>query len=415
MRNQAKFGLWWWCCCVAACTNGSGGTTGIASFGGSVTGDVEGSDVGDPDGSSGPGSGATASGTASATTAAPGESTGGASGTDTASGETAPGDTDDPSPDGWLYTEGNHIYAPDGSVWHGRGANLHDTRSCDACTFFEPDVGEVLRRVDELVDVWGANFIRLDLESYSDGGGRLHWQSIHDDPAYLADLHTIVDHIATKPGVYVLMSLWIDPGHSEMGWPTAATQDTWRLLASEFADQPRALFGLVNEPEYNFDGALDPEVWQAMDDTVAAIREVEDQLGTPHHVVTVQGTGGWARRLDYYVTHPITAGGGDNVAYEVHVYDPASTFQSGWVEPAATLPVVIGEFGDAEGYMTLDDVAALFDEAESLEIPYLAWTFHMRCSPNLLVDHSGGACGEGMPLEPTTFGTVLQDRLAQPY
>ena len=35
---------------------------------------------------------------------------------------------------GWLRVEGNHILTPEGTPFHGRGANLHDTRSCDSCS-----------------------------------------------------------------------------------------------------------------------------------------------------------------------------------------------------------------------------------------------------------------------------------------
>ena len=41
---------------------------------------------------------------------------------------------------GWLYTETNHLRMSDGSLFHGRGASLQDTRSCNACTYQAPDV-----------------------------------------------------------------------------------------------------------------------------------------------------------------------------------------------------------------------------------------------------------------------------------
>src|SRR5207248_939544 len=88
----------------------------------------------------------------------------------------------------WLHTSGNHILHSDGRTWHGRGANLHDTRSCDACTSEPPSVAEVERRIDELVDVWKANFIRLDRESYASSSGRMQWQTVLADPGYLATI-----------------------------------------------------------------------------------------------------------------------------------------------------------------------------------------------------------------------------------
>ncbi len=315
-------------------------------------------------------------------------------------------------PAGWLYTAGNHIYLSSGALFKGRGANLHDTRSCNACTWGPPNVAEVKRRVDELV-AWGANFIRLDLESYAAAEGRAHWQGLLQDAGYLADVQSIVAHIGTKPGVYVLVSLWIDPTFSSLGWPTAQTQQVWKKLADVFHGTPHVLFGLCNEPQQNFDGSLDSQVWTAMNDTVKAIRAVEDSYQSPHHVIAVQGTGGWARRLDYYTTHPITAAGGDNIAYEVHVYDPASEFNKMVVVPAQKLPVIIGEFGPSN--MTETECTQLMTLARTNNVPHLAWTFHMRCPPNLLVDGSSGGCGVGMPLQATSWGTTLKAGLAQPW
>ncbi len=314
---------------------------------------------------------------------------------------------------GWLYTQGNRIYQADGKVWRGRGANLHDTRGCNACTWFTPNVGEVKRRVDELVS-WGANFIRLNLESYAASEGRMHWRSLLDDPSYLADVQEIVRHIGTKPGVYVMVSLWHDPSFTAMGWPSAQTAVVWKKLAETFSADAHVLYGLVNEPQSNYDGAHNATVWKAMNDTVAAIRSAETARGAPNHIIAVQGTGGWARHLSYYVDHPITAGGGKNIAYEVHVYDPRSEFQSMVTEPAKKLPIIIGEFGPAQG-MTTQDCDALIDLATQLDVAYLAWTFHMRCPPNLIEDGSGGGCGVGMKLQPTAFGQLIKTRLGQPW
>ncbi|MBP7867145.1 MAG: FG-GAP repeat protein [Acidobacteria bacterium] len=310
----------------------------------------------------------------------------------------------------WLHTSGNRILKSDGSLFRGRGANLNDTRGCNACTWFAPNVDEVKRRIDLLVDVWKADFIRLDLESYATADGRVHWQSPLYDDDYVADIRQITDYIGTKPGVYVMVALWIDPSIDDNGWPTATTNQVWAKLADQFLNQPHVMFGIVNEPEMNYDGAWDAQVWQAMNSAVQAIRDRQDLAGAPYNLITVQGTGGWARFLNYYTTHPITAGGGVNVAYEVHVYDPASEFAARFENPSRTIPVIVGEFGPSN--MTEAECEELMRRAEVAEVPYLAWVFHMRCPPNLLVDNSGGGCGVGMTLTPTSWGTLLKNRLA---
>jgi endoglucanase len=322
-------------------------------------------------------------------------------------------------PAGWLFTSGNHIYVSDGggggSIFRGRGANLQDTRGCGACVVEPSNPGEVERRADELIDNWHANFIRLTLESRPEYN-RL---GVREDPAYLAEIVEIVNHITAKPGVYVLVSLWFDQTFDALGRPTAATREEWRVLATALKNQPRALFGICNEPEYNFDGAQDATVWQAMNDTVQVIRNVENSAGTPHHVITVQGTGDWARRLDYYVTHPITAGGGSNIAYETHFYNPAAELDTLIGGPAKTLPVIIGEFGPinepGSPVATDADVQATINFAKAHDIPHLAWTFHQFCPPNLIVDLSKNTCGIGMPLQPTAWGSLLKTRLAEQW
>jgi endoglucanase len=317
----------------------------------------------------------------------------------------------------WLHTEKNRLLTSDGKPFHGRGANIHDTRSCDACSYEKPHPEEVIRRIDELVDVWHADFMRLDLESYAKADKRDAWKNALEDEAYLKDLVAIVHHIEQKPGVYVELSVWHDPSLDTMGWPTDKTRALWEKLVHTFAASPRVMFGVVTEPEQNQDGKMDAFAWDAINKTVETIRAAEG--AGKKHIVVVQGTRMWSRRLDYYVTHPITAGGGLDVAYESHAYDDRAKLDALFDGPAKTLPVIIGEFGPVDdehlAHMTTDDCAHLMDRAEELEIPYLAWTFHMRCPPNLLVDKSGGTCGVGMPLEPTPWGMMLKNKLAQPY
>jgi len=327
---------------------------------------------------------------------------GGASGDAVAERSDDARETGDGAVTGWLHTSGNRIYRGS-AVFHGRGANFHDTRNCNACAYEPPNVAEIKRRADELIDNWKANFIRLDLESSAAADSRVQWQGVLDDPGYQADIQNIVAHVSAK-GAYVLLSLWDEPTATANQLPTTATLAVWRKLADMFKNEPRVLYGVSNEPHDD----TDETVWTAMNDAVAAIREVETQAGTPQHIIAVQGTQQWGRTLAYYVTHPITAGGGKNIVYETHVYDPESEFSALFEIPGQTLPVIIGEFGE-------QDADALMDRAQAAEIPYLAWTFHGRCPPNLLVDNTGGGCGVAMDLVPTAFGQKIKNRFMTPW
>lgn len=287
----------------------------------------------------------------------------------------------------------------------GRGANLMDTRSCGACLWDPPSPAEVMRRADALLSA-GANFIRLASESYATlSNGQLHGLPPDQDAAYLADLQAIVSHIVSRPDTYVLLSLWSHPSFGTEGRPSAATVTAWKHLAHAFRDEPRVLFGVVNEPENNYDGSGDATVWTLMNNVVQGIRQQEDADGTPHHLVAVQGTGGWARFTEYYVTHPIPS---DNIVYETHVYNPQHDFPRIVSGPAATIPLIIGEFGPWPGLMEKADTDALMTMANQLQVPWTAWTAHMRCEPNLLVDHSAWGCGVGMQLEPTPWAQEVR-------
>ncbi len=318
-----------------------------------------------------------------------------------------------PLPDDWLRVEDGRIRHADGSPFHGRGAAIPDTRGCNACTFNPPVPEEVERRIDELVDVWGASFIRLMMESYAEPAGRVHYQNALDDAEYLADLERLVAHIGSKPGVYVALTLWDDPTLTSAGWPTEQTRQLWALLAERFADDAHVLFSIAVAPQTSADGTQDAALWQELDDTVAAIRAAEQAAGAPPHVVIVPGTQG-GTRLDYYVDHPITAAGGGQIAYGVSVGDPPPAFQDIFLGPAASLPVVVGMFGPV-GAMTEADASAMMLAAEDADIPWLAIMFHMRCPPNLLVDNSGNTCGVDMALEPTPWGERLIEGLARTW
>jgi hypothetical protein len=319
-----------------------------------------------------------------------------------------------------LYTKGNHIYMADGKLFQGRGANIFDARSCYACVSSpdtrEAKMGEAKRRIDELVDVWKANFLRLILSSDK---GNSNTASVLDDNNYLADIREIVHHIGTKSGVFVLVTVHEDPSIDGYGLPTIdlerGTDAVWRKLISALYDQPHAMLGIINEPH----GSDDSTVWNRMNELVKAIRRAESEAGCPEHIIAVQGTQLWARTLDYYVQNPITAGNGNNIVYETHAYGYE---YENYIAPAAKIPVIIGEFGPYKSsdndYMTLEHCKKLMIKAEEMNIPYLAWEFHMRCgddSLDLLKDYSNGGCGIDMRLEPTEWGQVLKDRLAKPW
>jgi len=323
-------------------------------------------------------------------------------------------------PADWLVVDGNRIRHVNGDPFHGRGANLHDERSCSACSFAPPAPDGVNRWADELIDNWHANFIRFLLASKAAPYNQYEqqWQNLIDDPGYLADIVNNVDHMTAKPGVYVLVTLFADDtitpenGDYDSEWPSSAGNSNTRYaaLAEAFHDNPRVLFGLTNEPHTSADH--DAELAAVYQDAIAAIRAVEDAHGDPHHIVVVQAPEGWSRDLSYFVANPLT---GDQIAYEVHPYNPSSDFDALIVQPSQTLPIIIGEYGPA-GSMTDNDIRALWTTAQANEVPYIAWNFHQRCPPDLLQDTASDGCGleasTGYAFPRTAWGDLLHDHLA---
>jgi hypothetical protein len=301
-----------------------------------------------------------------------------------------------------LSTEGNSIIVADsGEAWQGRGVNIFDTRSCNACSYDEPNVGEVKRRIDFAVDAMGCNFLRLCTESYSQSDGRVHYEGPLQSTEYVDDLAEIINHIGQKTGVYVMLSLWIDPTFDSRGRPTERTAHVWKYLATIFKNAPHVLFGVCNEPQHNFNGAENQLVFDAMQMCVDTIR------GTgANNLVAVQGVGGWSRIMRPWLGNLIES---TNIVYECHPYNAFDPDQ--WYNVAKEIPVILGEFAPVDiggAKMTYDDVTETVQKANELGVSWIGWCLHQRCPPNMLVDHSGGS-GIGMSLDLTEWGMFIRN------
>lgn len=155
------------------------------------------------------------------------------------------------------------------------------------------------------------------------------------DAAELARLREFVDG-TTARGLSVLLdphnyaAYRVKPGTNEAGKadekplgtpevPIAAFADLWRRLALQFKDNPRVLFGLVNEPH-----SLPTETWaSAAQAAIDAIRATGAS-----NVVAVPGngwTGAWTWHQSWYGTPNAEVMGrvkdpAGRLLYEVHQY-----------------------------------------------------------------------------------------------
>ena len=307
-------------------------------------------------------------------------------------GCTQANDSDCPAPGtaGWLHTSGGQILDADGGVWMGRGVNMDDILFCayDYDLANGPaDVTEAKAVVDELVNNWKVNFIRISMYmgSYSQ---TYSW--INNTKNYATLMTEVVNYIGQYPGVYVLLTLRSDP---TMNCPTApaennclpteATVPVYKALLDSFSNSSFVMFGVSNEPDDQAVASLPA----TMSIGVQAIRDEETKLGTPQHLIAVQGSN--SPPLQDYT--PTAVQPSANVIYEIHYYPQWSgTPQTDYLPYVGVYPFFFGEYGGPTGSESDTMSASFFKDCEDDHIPSLAWDFSpfVDCAPDLLT-HTG--------------------------
>jgi hypothetical protein len=171
-------------------------------------------------------------------------------------------------------------------------------------------------------------------------------------------------------------------------------------MVDTFATSKHVIFGISNEPGGM--SATDADLLAVMTHAVSVIRAEEDRLGTPHHVVSVQGNN-WTSRIGFYDSAPVPF---DGVVYEYHSYPPEATGTYGYTW--ANIPVIIGEYGPVYySTDTLVDAAAFYADVEAKQIPSLAWDVSpfSYCAPDLVTQTMNTT------LTPTIWGSTVQNYL----
>jgi hypothetical protein len=219
-----------------------------------------------------------------------------------------------------------------------------------------------------------------------------------------------------------MVSVWEDPlvkSHLDVydaEWPADATLPLYTKLVDMFFDQPHVLFAFTNEPHGPAD--KNAELAKRYVKAIDTIRAAEAAHGSRKHIVVVQAPEGWARDLSYFVSNPLA---GENIAYEIHPYNPKSDFDKLIVQPSKTLPIIIGEYAPISGIadMSNADVQEMWAVAKANHIPHIAWNFHMRCPPDMLQDTAKDGCGlaasMGYTFPRTAWGNLFHDYLATPW
>jgi hypothetical protein len=249
-----------------------------------------------------------------------------------------------------------------------------------------------------LIRDWKANFIRIGLSMHD--YKQVSWTENPDE--YKNPMIEAIDFIGSHPGVYVLVTLrsdktmiMTDPGNGSTYIPTKDTDNVYRALVNSFANDKHVIFGICNEPGHIEFSDLEP----VMSHAVKVIRNEEDRLGVPHHLIAVQGRM-WTSDISFYNDHPLPY---DNVVYEVHGYQSLGSFTTKDESfTYSNIPVIVGEYG------LNGDGGDFYADIEDEQIPNLAWNFepYSNCRPDLLeVNYSS------TDLVPTAWGQVVKDYL----
>ncbi|KAL0043253.1 hypothetical protein WJX82_005006 [Trebouxia sp. C0006] len=335
-----------------------------------------------------------------------------------------PGPTNTPQPTesgyGQMLTIAGNQLLMNGLPIRLRGANLMDVNACGSCTT-EPDlsvpeslVAAAISRMDALVNIWGANFIRLCLESplkISPDGTKAYQDIANLGNDYFQSVLNLVTHAASYSApVIVEVSIQfdhtIDQGSmaestnaQKHGLPSFANNAAWAVLVPLLESQQHVIFGVCNEPFKN-DGAI-PAAFAAMQSAVQYIRNQETGSS---HIISVSGLNGWAADLSYYVQNRILLANGQedlSIVYETHCY--GCDLSSQVLVPFAdgNLPVIIGEIGPANGVDTDARAASAaivqLQQADYYGIPFAWWSFTWDCAPSALQTPGQSSCGGSGP------------------
>lgn len=242
----------------------------------------------------------------------------------------------------------------------------------------QPDGGSPL--LDGLVDTtrWGANVVRMPVNQ----------ERFLTDDVYATRVERIIDASA-QHGLYVLLDVqWERAERTEpyqlniLKEPTFGEGNTteafWLKASGRFSNRTNLLFDLINEPhDVPFEQVR--EKLQQLIDSLA--------IRAPETPVIAAGPD-WSHSVRAYRDRPLR---GANVIFSAHQYlpyDPPEKFDENFVQTAAVLPVLLGEFDvadspvDGRPYQTV-----LIERAEAAGVVgWLPWA--IGCGMSLDDDRS---------------------------
>jgi len=228
---------------------------------------------------------------------------------------------------GGFYTEGNKIYNSSGAVHTFKGL-ARPSFEWDAAGF------GITREDVKRMKAWGANVVRFSLNQ----GFWLSSSTQFHKQVYKKYVNRAVNWVLEE-GMAVILDLhWLDSMRRQAAMPDGDSTAFWQDVARTYANDGRVVFELYNEPY-----PMNWGTWRTgMQTLYNAVRGQNAQnlvlIGGDNYAYDLSGVG----------ANPIT--GAVNVAYVTHPYvfkQSEKSFQDAFLTPAATLPVVATEFGNA--------------------------------------------------------------------
>jgi endoglucanase len=263
----------------------------------------------------------------------------------------------------------------------------------------------VLQSVDEAINNWNVNCVRLPMREHfwggigpkQDDGGEAYRQLIDD-----------AVNSCTNRGVYMVIDL------HRFRAPNEKDAEFWQDIATRYKNHPGVLFEIFNEPhdiswDVWRDGGLVTEEKKAGD----ALTENNEKLSTFNSVgiqyiidiirntgannIIIAGALDWSYNLSGIMEgYELDDRGGNGIVYSSHVYPWKSEWQKRFLCAAEKYPLFIGEVGcevermpfippdrHEDPYTWAPDMIGLIQQ---YKLHWAAWCFHPVATPRVILD-----------------------------
>lgn len=277
------------------------------------------------------------------------------------------------SPSGKFTTQGSKIYGPDGKEFIAKGTNANGPNS-----MWER---ETTQDIDEMVDAWRFNAVRLHVYLYT---GEFYWNG-RIMPQYTTnnDLDKIVQAL-TNRGVVSVLTIADRKAYAK----NDLTVEAWLgEQASKYRNNPYVWFDTFNEP-----GPAQPTP-ESLNTWVNFNRKMIDIIRSSGNdsIILVEGSG-WGQDAGDWNKSPVktqrssilSAGdrvrqGYSNIAFSIHVYDQWNGGDARLADyidrvHALGMPLVVGEVGPQNGSAnTMEAVRSLYRVGPQRGVGILNW------------------------------------------